>query len=268
MWPAMSLLSELSQQLRDADCVGLLAARLSEIEARNQRWVQAYCSGRGEVPSLGWKLSMRAANGEQLVLSTTERQLDAEDMRVVEPALTATGTAGNNPGEPAAWLQSLRARHYLLTAHREDHRPGELTDEDNRAGAVLFPGEVISPYLLGQAAHLRLSVRPGLERAIFDSFGITAIHPFTNGNGRTARTTAWVELRDNHLQPWVVTDLHNEAITVAAHLFALGVADASVLINAWADCQLWTQQMDWRDLAQVHIELLDTGHIGRKKYTG
>lgn len=259
------LLSDLAQQLRASDCRGIPASQLSKIESRNWRWVQAYCSGREDHWTLGWELSMRAADGDNLPFLTGNLLLDAEDMRAVEATLTATGLVGQNPSEKESWLQVLKARHKLLTAHREDHRPGELKDDDNFVLGHNFPSWLISAHLLNQAAELRSSLRAGQERAIFDHFCIATVHPFTNGNGRVARTTAWAELRSTGLQPCAITDLHNLNFIQAARQFEEGKADASEIISAWDSCQLWTCEQDWRDLARLRVELENTGHIYKKR---
>ena len=82
------------------------------------------------------------------------------------------------------WLRSVNA---LVMQSRLDKRPGEWKDKPNQAGSTLFVLPELVPGTLREGfARIHALAHP-LAQAIMAMFVVTEVHPFTDGNGRTAR---------------------------------------------------------------------------------
>jgi len=91
------------------------------------------------------------------------------------------------PTDFAAFLLQLKAWNRQVIFARAERKPGEIKDESNRAGNTLFvaPELVIGTLMKG----LELIVAAGspAARAALAMFVVAEVHPFRDGNGRTAR---------------------------------------------------------------------------------
>jgi hypothetical protein len=82
------------------------------------------------------------------------------------------------------WLRSVNA---LVMQQRADKKPGEWKDKTNQAGSTYFVVPELVPGTLREGfARIEALAHP-LARAIMTMFVVTEVHPFLDGNGRTAR---------------------------------------------------------------------------------
>lgn len=89
-----------------------------------------------------------------------------------------------NADEFLRWLRNVNA---LVMQSRLDRRPGEWKDRPNQAGSTYFVApELVSGTLREGFERIRGLSHP-LAQAIMTMFVVTEVHPFTDGNGRTAR---------------------------------------------------------------------------------
>jgi hypothetical protein len=82
------------------------------------------------------------------------------------------------------WLRSVNA---LVMQKRADKKPGEWKDKPNQAGNTYFVlPELVVGSLREGFARIRGLAHP-LARAMMTMFVVAEVHPFVDGNGRTAR---------------------------------------------------------------------------------
>jgi len=82
------------------------------------------------------------------------------------------------------WLRSVNA---LVMQSRLDKRPGEWKDKPDQAGSTLFVLPELVPGTLREGFVRINALAHPLAQAIMAMFVVTEVHPFTDGNGRTAR---------------------------------------------------------------------------------
>jgi Fic family protein len=70
---------------------------------------------------------------------------------------------------------------------RPDKRPGELKEKGNRAGSTYFVAPELVKGTLAQGFSFYSSLTDPLARALFMMYLVSEVHPFDDGNGRTAR---------------------------------------------------------------------------------
>jgi len=137
------------------------------------------------------------AEAEEIVFDKkipANRPKDAHDIAGTFEVVSDLAEMRKTPRNLADFLQVLRTRHARMMTRRPEAEPGTFKTRPNRAGDTEF---VHPEYVLGTLAkglELSESLRAGLPRAIFMMFLVTDVHPFVDGNGRTARIMMNAEL--------------------------------------------------------------------------
>lgn len=82
------------------------------------------------------------------------------------------------------WLKNVNA---LVMQSRLDKQPGEWKDQNNQAGSTLFVARELVQGTLREGFDRILALEDPCSRALMTMFVISEVHPFKDGNGRTAR---------------------------------------------------------------------------------
>jgi len=90
----------------------------------------------------------------------------------------------NTADEFLVWLRNVNA---LVMQKRLDKKPGEWKDTANQAGNTYFVMPELVPGSLREGFERIRGLAHPLARAIMTMFVVTEVHPFIDGNGRTAR---------------------------------------------------------------------------------
>lgn len=98
------------------------------------------------------------------------------------------------PTDFDAFLELLTARHAVMMEQRPEVQPGVFKTAPNRAGETHFVHPDYVRGTLGKGFELYRDLEPGIARAIFMMFLIADVHPFVDGNGRSARIMMNAEL--------------------------------------------------------------------------
>lgn len=98
------------------------------------------------------------------------------------------------PSDVSSFLDLLRRRHMSILEGRPDKRPGEFKEKGNRAGSTFFVAPELVKGTLTQGFSFYKSLSDPLARALFMMYLISEVHPFDDGNGRTARAMMNAEL--------------------------------------------------------------------------
>jgi hypothetical protein len=88
----------------------------------------------------------------------------------------------------------LRTRHAVVMEGRPSKAPGAFKIEPNRAGSTVFVAPELVDGTLAKAFELYRGLAVPLHRAIFMMAIVAEVHPFSDGNGRTARLMMNAEL--------------------------------------------------------------------------
>jgi Fic family protein len=103
-------------------------------------------------------------------------------------------------------LQSVNA---LVMGKRADKKPGEWRDKANQAGSTYFVAPELVPGTLREGfARIEALTHP-VARAIMTMFVVTEVHPFIDGNGRTARLAMNCALSAERLSRRVTMGKHS-----------------------------------------------------------
>jgi hypothetical protein len=115
------------------------------------------------------------------------RPLDAHDIADTYRVVADDSEMSLRPSTFAEFEEMLLRRHRLIMSARPSVRPGEYKESPNRAGTTFFvEPELVRGTLLRGWDRLARLASPA-HRAFFAMFLVSEVHPFADGNGRTAR---------------------------------------------------------------------------------
>jgi hypothetical protein len=139
------------------------------------------------------------------------------------------------------WLRSVNA---LVMQSRLDKRPGEWKDKPNQAGSTLFVvPDLVAGTLREGFARIEALAHP-LARAIMAMFVVTEVHPFIDGNGRTARLVMNCMLSAQKLSRIMIPTVYREDYLLP--LKALSHRrEPQPLIAALSRIQRWSAAFDY-----------------------
>ena len=185
-----------------------------------------------------------------------ERPEDAHDVlgtwRIVSDAQEMTRI----PQDGKTLTRLIKARHAAIMESRSDKRPGEFKLTENRAGSTVFVAPDLVAGTLEQGFDLCRSLETPFQRAVFIMFLVAEVHPFADGNGRTARIMMNAELVAAGEERIVIPTVYR-----ANYLSALKALSQNgrpePLIRMLDFAQKWTVAVDWRSVEETRRELDD-----------
>lgn len=123
-----------------------------------------------------------------------QRPQDAHDVISTYRLATDPAWRARTPADADELVGVLVRRHEILMAARPDKGPGQFRQEDVHAGGTPFSpwGAVEGTLRAGFEAGIRLT--DPFARALFVHFLVAEVHPFADGNGRSARLAMNAEL--------------------------------------------------------------------------
>jgi hypothetical protein len=142
-----------------------------------------------------------------------QRPADAHDIlgtyRLVgDPEWLARSVVADR--DATAFIGRLREAHAVLLAGRPEAGPGDFKIKANGAGNTLFVAPELAPGTLAAGWAEARALRTPFQRAALVMFVIAEVHPFADGNGRTARAFMNAELVSQRQQRVVIPTVYRD----------------------------------------------------------
>ncbi len=167
------------------------------------------------------------------------RSADSHDMLGTFKAAVAAPWRDQPPTSADAFLSWLRSVNALVMERRVDKKPGEWKDKPNQAGNTYFVAPELVPGTLREGFSRIQALNDPLARAIMTMFVAVEVHPFLDGNGRTARLAMNCVLSAEGLSRIIIPTVYRDDYLLP--LKALSHQhDGSALIASLARAQRWT----------------------------
>lgn len=139
------------------------------------------------------------------------------------------------------WLKSVNA---LAMQSRLDKNPGEWKRQNNQAGATLFVAHELVQGTLREGFERIQALEDPLARALMTMFVVAEVHPFMDGNGRTARLAMNSVLSAAGRARIIVPTAYREDYLLPLKSLS-NHADATPYIRAMTRIQTWTAAFDY-----------------------
>lgn len=188
------------------------------------------------------------------------RPADAHDVFGTYQLTSSVEVMRTVPRSGAELVELLRSRHRVLMAGRPEVSPGQLKTRANRAGSTEFvaPELVEGTLLRGFEASVGL-VDP-FARATFLMFLVTEVHPFADGNGRTARILMNSELVSAGQVPIIIPTVFRANYLAALTAVTQARGDMA-LVSVLQFAQRWTARVDWGTRERAEADLTRTNAL-------
>ncbi|WP_442594968.1 Fic family protein [Parapusillimonas sp. JC17] len=149
------------------------------------------------------------------------------------------------------WLKSVNA---LVMRSRLDKNPGEWKNENHQAGATLFVTRELVQGTLREGFERIQALEDPLARALMTMFVVSEVHPFKDGNGRTARLAMNCILSAAGQLRIIVPTVYREDYLLPLKSLS-NHADATPNVRAMVRIHSWTASFDY---AQPRSKLYQT----------
>lgn len=251
----IKLFSNLIEQLEEAE----LPLRFNEKEnnssgQRNAAFFDAYFSNYIE----GTRFEVDEAS--KIVFEGVippNRPADGHDVLGTYRVLTDPKLVPADVETFESWEDRLKETHRHIMVGRPEAGPGLFKEVPNRAGGHTF---VLPPQVRGtlkEGFKLMQTLNHPLKRAIFTMFLVAEVHPFNDGNGRTARAMMNAELKKAGLARILVPNVYrNEYLNGLRALSNAG--DGSSLISVLNFAQRFSERINWADYGTAKKTMEDS----------
>lgn len=156
----------------------------SSLSFRNFAFFESYFSNYIE----GTKFEISdAKNIIETRIPMSNRPDDSHDILGTYQLASSINNIRIVPENYAHFIELLLSRHKILLAGRPYVNPGEFKDKNNRAGNTYFVDFTLVRGTLEQGFEYYNALKEPFAKAVYILFLISEVHPFNDGNGRTAR---------------------------------------------------------------------------------
>ena len=150
------------------------------------------------------------------------------------------------------WLKSVNA---LVMKSHPDKNPGEWKDKLNQAGNTLFVDPSLVPGTLREGFARVRALEDPFARALMTMFVVSEVHPFQDGNGRTARLAMNAELSAEGLSRIIIPTVYREDYLLPLKALTNNRDPAPYLV-AMSKIQQWTAAFDYDEHRSAITEAL------------
>jgi fido (protein-threonine AMPylation protein) len=156
----------------------------AQVDAQLQAFIETYFSNFIEGTEFDINVALDiVVNGRPLKY----REDDSHDILGTYRAILRSKHEPALPESAETFVQRLREWNRQVIESRLDKTPGEFKTETNRAGQTVFvQPELVTGTLIKGYEYIMSATTPA-NRAALAMFVVAEVHPFNDGNGRTAR---------------------------------------------------------------------------------
>jgi hypothetical protein len=129
------------------------------------------------------------------------------------------------PTTAEAFERQLAAWNRQVIFARADKRPGEWKERRNRFGDTFFVDPELVPGTLERGFEVITAANDPVVRAALAMFVVAEVHPFNDGNGRTARLAMNLALSAAGLTRIIVPTVYRDDYFSALHALSHSVVD-------------------------------------------
>ena len=183
-----------------------------------------------------------------------DRPDDAHDILGTFQLAATPGDWDPTMATASEFIGRLKICNAEIMGARPEKRPGNFKTRVNQAGMSLFVEPELVEGTLRQGHALLRSLETPFQRAVFTMFLVSEVHPFADGNGRTARIMMNSELsaagEERIIIPTVYRDNYVAALKALTHN-----SSPTQLIRTLDFAWRWTAAIDWENIKAATKQL-------------
>ncbi|MDP2751068.1 MAG: Fic family protein [Rhodocyclaceae bacterium] len=172
------------------------------------------------------------------------RAADSHDVLGTFHAALQTPWRNSSARTEDDFLTNLKSINALVMQSRPDKNPGEWKDKSNQVGSTLFVEPLLVPGTLREGFARIHALDDPFARAMMTMFVIAEVHPFLDGNGRTARLVMNAELSAAGLSRIIVPTVYREDYLLPLKALS-NHHDPTAYLRAMIRIQQWTAAFNY-----------------------
>jgi fido (protein-threonine AMPylation protein) len=183
-----------------------------------------------------------------------ERPDDAHDVLGTFHIVSDLQEMSKIPKGVDEFIELLRRRHASIMEARPDKNPGGFKARSNQAGNTVFVAPDLVSGTLAKGFEFLQALAEPFQRAAFMTLVVSEVHPFVDGNGRTARIMMNAELVAGGQERIIIPTAYRTDYLGALKAFSHN-AETIPLIRMLDYAQRYTHAIDWRTLNGARVML-------------
>jgi hypothetical protein len=172
------------------------------------------------------------------------RKEDSHDIKGTFDAAARDPFYSKSPESEEAFLEWIRQANAKVMSARRDKSPGEWKQRPNQAGNTVFVLPDLVEGTLRKAWPLFAAMELPMQRALLAMFIVSEVHPFQDGNGRTARLLMNSFLSAAQQCRIIVPTVFREDYLLPLKALT-HQGDATGYIRAMRLCQAWCAELNY-----------------------
>jgi hypothetical protein len=178
-----------------------------------------------------------------------DRPADAHDILGTFDIVSSREEMMKTPKDTDELINLLKRRHAQMMSGRPETMPGQFKTKSNRFGGTSFvhPDEVLGTLDKGFEIYNRLTTP--FDRAVFMMFMVAEVHPFVDGNGRSARIMMNAELASAKESRIIIPTIYRSNYLEGLSLMT-NHGDPDTLIKTLDFTQRYVHSFDWSNFDQ------------------
>jgi len=174
----------------------------------------------------------------------SRRTADSNDVKGTFDAALRDPFYSQPPQDTDTFIQWIKNANAKVMSARFDKHPGEWKEQANQAGTTLFVMPELVEGTLREAWPFIATLTHPMQRALMAMFLVVEVHPFGDGNGRTARLLMNSFLSAEKQCRIIVPTIYREDYLLPLKALSHH-ADSSSFIRAMRLCQAWTAELNY-----------------------
>jgi len=154
------------------------------------------------------------------------------------------------------WLKSVNA---LVMKSRPEKQPGQWKETANQAGNTIFVEPTLVPGTLREGFTRIRALDHPLSRALMTMFVVSEVHPFLDGNGRTARIAMYAELTAGKLSRIIIPTIYREDYLLPLKALSNN-GEADPFVRMMIKIQKWTASFNYSHARTTLTESIKACH--------
>lgn len=186
-----------------------------------------------------------------------QRPADAHDILGTYELTSSAAEMRRRPKDPDEYLDLLRARHGAIMGGRPEKGPAQFKTSVNRAGNTEFVEPTLVDGTLRRGFDIGADLISPFARATYLMFVTAEVHPFADGNGRTARIMMNSELAAAGEVRIVIPTVYRLNYLAALKAVTHG-GNFAALMAMLSFARRWTARIDFTSRVSADSDLTRT----------
>lgn len=185
-----------------------------------------------------------------------QRNEDSHDIMGTFKAIMEPPFRSTPPQNEDAFLTWLKRCNNLILSSRPDKKPGQWKEQSNQAGNTIFVHPELVQGTLREGFKRVALLEDPFSRALMAMFIVTEVHPFMDGNGRTARIVMNAFLSEKSAARIIIPTAFREDYLLPLKALSQN-HDPDPFIRAMTRAWRWTSGFTYSNFASLQKKLQD-----------